>query len=62
MSSVLQKEHISKTNVIQLSSLDQGESYCFSIQAYIPSRSISRQLGKQSQFQCSQEQGSILKG
>ncbi|XP_056869777.1 tissue factor-like isoform X2 [Takifugu flavidus] len=55
------KEHISKTNVIELTNLDQGESYCFSIQAYIPSRTITKQLGEQSQFQCSEENSSILK-
>uniref|UniRef100_H2S3Y5 Tissue factor n=1 Tax=Takifugu rubripes TaxID=31033 RepID=H2S3Y5_TAKRU len=56
------KEHISKTNVIELTNLDQGESYCFSIQAYIPSRTITKQLGEESQFQCSEENSSILKG
>uniref|UniRef100_A0A674MQQ9 Tissue factor n=1 Tax=Takifugu rubripes TaxID=31033 RepID=A0A674MQQ9_TAKRU len=55
------KEHISKTNVIELTNLDQGESYCFSIQAYIPSRTITKQLGEESQFQCSEENSSILK-
>lgn len=58
----LQKVYISKTNVIELTDLDHGESYCFSIQAYIPSRTINKQLGKESHFQCSDENWSVFKG
>ncbi|XP_045905086.1 coagulation factor IIIa [Micropterus dolomieu] len=47
------KVYNSKTNVIELTDLDQGESYCFNVQAYIPSRSIDKQLGELSHTQCS---------
>uniref|UniRef100_A0A3P8STV2 Tissue factor n=1 Tax=Amphiprion percula TaxID=161767 RepID=A0A3P8STV2_AMPPE len=47
------KVYTSKTSEIELSDLDQGESYCFSVQAYIPSRSVDKQLGEMSQPQCS---------
>ncbi|XP_068438070.1 coagulation factor IIIa [Clinocottus analis] len=43
----------SKTNEIELTGLDRGESYCFSVQAYIPSRSTNKQLGELSKTQCS---------
>ncbi|KAJ8409532.1 hypothetical protein AAFF_G00229330 [Aldrovandia affinis] len=32
---------------------DEGESYCFSVQALIPSRSVGMQLGDMSRLQCS---------
>ncbi|XP_054478904.1 coagulation factor IIIa [Anoplopoma fimbria] len=49
-----------KTNEIELKDLDQGESYCFNVQAYIPSRSIDKQLGELSQTQCSDDNQSIF--
>ncbi|KAI3355089.1 hypothetical protein L3Q82_017860 [Scortum barcoo] len=49
------KVYISKTNAIELTDLDRGVSYCFSVQAYIPSRSIDKQLGELSQPQCSND-------
>uniref|UniRef100_A0A3Q2XVX5 Tissue factor n=1 Tax=Hippocampus comes TaxID=109280 RepID=A0A3Q2XVX5_HIPCM len=49
------KVFISPTSVIELSALDQGESYCFNVQAFIPSRSIDKQLGEFSQTQCSDD-------
>ncbi|XP_049614434.1 coagulation factor IIIa isoform X5 [Syngnathus scovelli] len=49
------KVFISQTNVIEMTNLDQGESYCFNVQAFIPSRSINKQLGKLSQTQCSDD-------
>lgn len=59
----LQKVHDAKTNVIELTGLDRGESYCFYIQAYIPSRSVDKQLGEVSQTQCSNDDSkSILEG
>lgn len=59
----LQKVYNSKTNVIELTGLDKGESYCFSVQAYIPSRSIDKQLGELSQTQCSNDDSkSIFEG
>ncbi|XP_069388020.1 tissue factor-like isoform X1 [Paralichthys olivaceus] len=47
------KVHISKTNLIELTDLDKGESYCFSVQAYIPSRGVNKQLGELSLPKCS---------
>ncbi|XP_077592002.1 coagulation factor III, tissue factor a [Stigmatopora nigra] len=44
---------ISKNSIIELNDLDEGESYCFNVQAFIPTRSISKQLGELSQTQCS---------
>ncbi|XP_036410326.1 tissue factor-like [Megalops cyprinoides] len=40
------------TNQIELD-VDRGESYCFNVQAYIPSRSSGKQLGEMSRPQCS---------
>ncbi|XP_059183077.1 coagulation factor IIIa [Centropristis striata] len=47
------KVSFSKSNVVEVTGLDPGESYCFIIQAYIPSRSQDKQLGELSQPQCS---------
>lgn len=59
----LQKVYNSKTNVIELTDLDRGESYCFNVQAYIPSRSTDKQLGELSQTQCSNDDSqSIFEG
>ncbi|XP_061127162.1 tissue factor-like isoform X2 [Syngnathus typhle] len=56
------KVFISQTNVIEMTNLDQGESYCFNVQAFIPSRS-NKQLGKLSQTQCSDDdKQSIFEG
>nr|CAD67771.1 tissue factor 1 [Tetraodon nigroviridis]CAD67784.1 tissue factor 1 [Tetraodon nigroviridis] len=55
------KEHVSQSSVIELAALDRGRSYCFSVQAFIPSRAYSKQLGEQSHVQCSQEEASILR-
>ncbi|KAM9839403.1 coagulation factor III, tissue factor a [Aulostomus maculatus] len=46
---------ISKSNVMELTDLDPGESYCFNVQAFIPSRSVDKQLGEMSQTQCSND-------
>ncbi|XP_034006133.1 coagulation factor IIIa [Trematomus bernacchii] len=45
----------SKSNVIEVKDLDQGESYCFNVQAYIPSRDTDKQLGEMSQTQCTKD-------
>ncbi|XP_034427727.1 coagulation factor IIIa [Hippoglossus hippoglossus] len=45
----------SKTNIIELPDLDKDESYCFNVQAYIPSRTGDKQLGELSQTQCSED-------
>ncbi|XP_073344564.1 coagulation factor III, tissue factor a [Pagrus major] len=49
------KVYNSKSNVIEVPDLDRGVSYCFNVQAYIPSRSINKQLGELSQTQCSND-------
>uniref|UniRef100_A0A673WR32 Tissue factor n=1 Tax=Salmo trutta TaxID=8032 RepID=A0A673WR32_SALTR len=44
----------SKGRVIKMAGdIDPGVSYCFNMQAYIPSRSTDKQLGELSQRQCS---------
>lgn len=49
----LQKEYKSKGGVIELKDLDREESYCVTVQAYIPSRRPDKQKGEMSQMQCS---------
>lgn len=51
----LQKKADFKTSKIELTDLDHGESYCFTVQAYIPSRSYDKQLGELSSTQCSDD-------
>jgi len=49
--------------VIEVKDLDQGESYCFNVQAYIPSRDTDKQLGEMSQTQCTKDDNqSIFEG
>uniref|UniRef100_A0A8C7VPS0 Tissue factor n=1 Tax=Oncorhynchus mykiss TaxID=8022 RepID=A0A8C7VPS0_ONCMY len=49
------KTKISASSQIELDrrDVDPGVSYCFNVQAYIPSRSTDKQLGELSQRQCS---------
>nr|XP_057916945.1 coagulation factor IIIa [Doryrhamphus excisus] len=49
------KVYISKSNVMEIPDLDHEESYCFTVQAFIPSRRTDKQLGKPSQTQCSED-------
>ncbi|KAM8823856.1 tissue factor-like [Spinachia spinachia] len=49
------KVHVSASNVIEMTQLDRAKSYCFKVQAYIPSRSPDKQLGELSRTQCSTE-------
>ena len=59
----LQRVYNSKTNIIELPDLDKSESYCFNVQAYIPSRAVDKQLGELSQIQCSEDYNpSIFEG
>ncbi|KAG1944218.1 coagulation factor IIIa [Pimephales promelas] len=51
------KEMISKSSTIELTDLDQGVSYCFNIQVYIPTRALDKQHGELSHIQCSPEDG-----
>ncbi|KAL4635923.1 tissue factor-like [Arapaima gigas] len=46
------KVGITDTDQIVLD-VEQGESYCFYVQAFIPSRKGDKQLGEQSKFKCS---------
>ncbi|XP_071756276.1 coagulation factor III, tissue factor a [Centroberyx gerrardi] len=48
------KVYDSKSSEIELGGLDRGESYCVSLQAYIPSR-INKQLGEISHTQCTHD-------
>ncbi|TNN50095.1 Tissue factor [Liparis tanakae] len=43
----------SRSNEVELKGLDRGESYCFNVQAFIPSRGSHKQLGEPSATQCS---------
>lgn len=47
------KVKTSTSRLIELTDLDREESYCFSVQVYIPSRSIDKQHGESSHLQCS---------
>ncbi|KAL6098198.1 f3 [Pungitius sinensis] len=47
------KVHVSPNNVIEMPGLDRAKSYCFKVQAFIPSRSPDKQLGELSRTQCS---------
>ncbi|XP_043081685.1 coagulation factor IIIa [Puntigrus tetrazona] len=49
------KEKFSKSSVIELTDVDQGVSYCFYVQAFLPFRSSNKQLGEISSYHCSQE-------
>lgn len=47
----------------ELTDLDKGKSYCFNVQAYIPSRRTDKQFGEMSQAQCTKDDDqSILEG
>ncbi|KAG7336090.1 hypothetical protein KOW79_000783 [Hemibagrus wyckioides] len=53
------KVKTSASSRIELTDLDRGESYCFSVQVYIPTRSINKQLGELSQIMCTSVDPSI---
>lgn len=46
-------EKMSPSSIIEITGLDRGVSYCFTVQVYIPSRNFDKRLGKPSQVQCS---------
>ena len=52
----VQKVTTSESSVIELTDVDRGQSYCFNVQAFIPSRSPDQQLGELSQTVCSQDE------
>ncbi|XP_051543244.1 tissue factor-like [Myxocyprinus asiaticus] len=47
------KEKFSKSSTIELTDLDRGVSYCFTVQAYLAFRPQDKQLGELSHIQCS---------
>ncbi|XP_056290332.1 coagulation factor IIIa [Pseudoliparis swirei] len=47
------KTYDSRSSAVELVGLDRGESYCFSVQAFIPSRGSHKQLGEPSATRCS---------
>lgn len=48
---------------VELTNLDKGESYCFMVAAYIPSRSAEKRLGDWSKPKCSpRESKTIFEG
>lgn len=51
------KTLVSASSVIDVTDVDQGDSYCFNVQAYIPTRPSERQLGELSHTVCSTEEG-----
>ncbi|XP_005752748.1 coagulation factor III, tissue factor a [Pundamilia nyererei] len=48
------------TSMIKVTGLDHGESYCFQVQAYIPSRTYGKQLGDLSAPQCSKDENQTI--
>lgn len=58
----LQKTLDSKTNTIELATLDRGENYCFYVQAFIPSRSTDKKLGEVSETKCTENNKSFFDG
>lgn len=50
------KEKTSKSSIIEMMDLDRGVSYCFNIQAYLPTRALDKQHGELSHIQCSPEE------
>ncbi|KAK7118590.1 hypothetical protein R3I94_022172 [Phoxinus phoxinus] len=54
------KEKTSKSSIIELTDLDQGVSYCFNIQVYLPSRDQDKRHGELSHIQCSPEEGTSV--
>ncbi|XP_032408064.1 coagulation factor III, tissue factor a [Xiphophorus hellerii] len=47
------KMQMFSSSVIEMTNLDKGESYCFSVQAHIPSRRSEKQFGQLSATKCS---------
>lgn len=47
-----QKSETSKSNIIELTKIDKGESYCLMVQAVIPSREHGKQNGEFSNTKC----------
>lgn len=52
----LQKERIVNENKVKFSTLDENQSYCFSVAAYIPSRKGDKRVGKWSLPKCSPQE------
>uniref|UniRef100_A0A8C4SR79 Tissue factor n=1 Tax=Erpetoichthys calabaricus TaxID=27687 RepID=A0A8C4SR79_ERPCA len=58
-SSTGKKEAYTQSNEYKLK-IDRGESYCFTVQAIIPSRDVSSQFGQESEMQCSPMETNFL--
>ncbi|XP_021445367.2 tissue factor [Oncorhynchus mykiss] len=54
------KETMSDLRDVELNNLDKGESYCFMVAAYIPSRSVEKRLGDWSKPQCSPRESKTI--
>ncbi|XP_008289140.1 tissue factor-like [Stegastes partitus] len=54
------RDIISDSSVAEVSQLDSGQSYCFMVAAYIPSRPKATQLGTWSKQQCAYVDGNVL--
>uniref|UniRef100_UPI0037E83FC5 tissue factor-like n=1 Tax=Semicossyphus pulcher TaxID=241346 RepID=UPI0037E83FC5 len=57
--STRQREHISDSSVAEVSELDAGQSYCFIVAAFIPSRPKATQQGEWSRQLCAQTYGDM---
>ncbi|XP_056598509.1 coagulation factor IIIb [Triplophysa dalaica] len=54
------KERIVNENLVKFSTLDESQSYCFSVAAYIPSRKGDKRVGKWSLPKCSPQEHKTL--
>ncbi|TRY56020.1 hypothetical protein DNTS_013852 [Danionella cerebrum] len=54
------KEKLSKSSIIEMTDLDKGVSYCFHVQAFLPSRPQAKQLGELSSIQCSPDENTSI--
>ncbi|KAM9460228.1 tissue factor-like [Salvelinus alpinus] len=54
------KEKMSDLRNVELTNLDKGQSYCFMVAAYIPSRSAQKRLGDWSKPQCSPRESKTI--
>ncbi|XP_062338164.1 tissue factor-like isoform X1 [Osmerus eperlanus] len=54
------KEQTSRKSEVEVGGLDRGQSYCFRVAAYLPSRPAERRLGQWSRPQCSGGDRSIF--
>ncbi|XP_066513547.1 tissue factor-like isoform X1 [Hoplias malabaricus] len=55
---VLQREVVVDGDVVVMAELDEGESYCFTVAAFLPKRKGTKRLGRWSLYKCSPAEGS----